>query len=54
MTEQVRALARQYRVGQQPGSQRAAHRRPPRARFTGAPAGPAARAAAAPVQLTLL
>ena len=54
VTEQVRALARQYRVGQQPGSQRAAHRRPPRARFTGAPAGPAAQAADAPVQLTLL
>jgi DNA repair photolyase len=54
VTEQVRALARQYRIGQQPGSQRAAHRRPPRARFTGAPAGPAAQAADAPVQLTLL
>jgi DNA repair photolyase len=54
VTEQVRALARQYRIGQQAGSQRAARGRPPKARFTGAPGNPAARAAAAPVQLTLL
>jgi DNA repair photolyase len=54
VTEQVRALARQYRVGQQAGSQRAARRRPPRTRFTGSPAGLPARAAVTAVQLTLL
>jgi DNA repair photolyase len=58
VTEQVRALAQQYRIGQQAGSQRAGSRaargRPPKARFTGAPAQPAAQPAAAPVQLTLM
>jgi DNA repair photolyase len=58
VTEQVRALAQQYRIGQQAGSQRAGSRaargRPPKARFSGAPARPAAQPAAAPVQLTLL
>jgi DNA repair photolyase len=58
VTEQVRALARQYRVGQQVASQRtgsgrAGERRPARARFAGAPARPAGQAVA-PVQLTLL
>ncbi|HEV3290898.1 MAG TPA: Rv2578c family radical SAM protein [Streptosporangiaceae bacterium] len=51
VTEQVRALARQYRIGQRPGGRG----RPPRARFAGAPAGPGAHpGSAAPVQLTLL
>jgi DNA repair photolyase len=50
VTEQVRALARQYRIGQA-GSQRVARRPPSRARFAGAPAP---RAAATGVQLTLL
>jgi len=54
VTEQVRELARQNRIGQQAGSQRAARGRPPKARFTAAPARTAARAVAAPVQLTLL
>ncbi|HEY6277930.1 MAG TPA: intein-containing Rv2578c family radical SAM protein [Streptosporangiaceae bacterium] len=55
VTEQVRALARQYRIGQHAAGHRAASRgRPPRARFGGAPAGPGTRTGAAPVQLTLL
>jgi len=54
VTDQVRELARQYRIGQQAGSQRAARGRPPKTRFTAATARPAAPAAAAPVQLTLL
>jgi DNA repair photolyase len=58
VTEQVRALARQYRVGQQAanqrsGSGRAARRRPAASRFAGPLARPAAQAVA-PVQLTLL
>jgi DNA repair photolyase len=53
VTEQVRELARQYRIGQQAGSQRTARGRPPNAR-PAAPARPAARAVAGPVQLTLL
>jgi DNA repair photolyase len=57
VTEQVRALARQYRVGQQASqrtvSRRVPHRRPARARFAGAPASPPGQAAV-PVQLTLL
>jgi DNA repair photolyase len=53
VTEQVRALARQYRIGRPVGSQPAGTRRD-QARFAGAPARPAAPAAATPVQLTLL
>jgi DNA repair photolyase len=48
VTEQVRALARQYRIGQQAGGRG----RPARARFAGAPTS--RPGGAAPVQLTLL